>query len=106
MAISKNKQNKLARSKQYIKEQRSKMLLECGYSKLKQKHKASQRPDMPNYKVESKYQLSDSIGNGFKKLSGAHHPDAKQFPVYEAHKSNPVLQLSFDGNQFSGGKKT
>mgnify|MGYP006869342480 CR=1 FL=1 len=106
MAISKKKINKAKNSKLYIKEQREQMLAKCGYTALKQKHGKSKGVEFPDYKVESRYQLSNNVpSNGTKIKSGAHHPDAKQFPVYEGHKSNPVLLTSFDGTQYAGGKK-
>lgn len=105
MPISKKKIQKKVDSKRYIKEQREKMLAMSGYSALKAKHGKSERPPMPDYKVESRHALSNKAGNGLKVRTGAEHPDAKQFPIYEGHKSNPVLQINFDGKQYSGGKK-
>ena len=107
MPISKKKQAKKAASKAFIKEQREEMLAKVGYLDLKRKHGKSLGPQIPSYKVESKHELSQRIPpNGLKVKSGAHHPDAMHFPVYEGHKSNPVLQINFDGKQYSGGKKT
>lgn len=106
MAISKKKIAKKAASKRFIKEQRETMLAKCGYNALKEKHGKSKGVAFPDYTVESKHQLSNKIPvNGLKNRSGAHHPDAKQFPVYEGHKSNPVLLTKFDGTQYAGGKK-
>ena len=107
MAISKKKIAKKLASKKFIKEQRETMLAKCGYNALKEKHGKSKGVAFPDYTVESKHPLSNKIPiNGLKNKSGAHHPDAKQFPVGNDHKSGLRLIVATDDLKFMAGKKT
>lgn len=103
---SKKKQAKKAQSKIAWTKFREEILKKSGYTKLKAKHGKSARPEIPDYKVESPAPLSNKVANGFVQRTGAQHKDAKKFPVYEAHKSNPVLMIRTDDSKFAGGKKT
>lgn len=107
MPISKKKQAKREASKKYFAEQRETLLAKVGYTKLKAKHGKINPLAIPDYKVESKHPLSHKVSpNGLKVRSGAEHPDAQKFDLYEGHKQGPTLQINFDGKQYSGGKKT
>lgn len=106
MSISKKKSKKKEDSKKYIATAREEMRAKFGYNKLKAKHSKSQRPDMPNLKVESKYDLSNGVANGFKRRSGAEHPDAIQFPVGNGHKQGLELIYSEKYVSQMNGKKT
>ena len=103
--ISNKKKTRRQKSKQAWEDHRRKLLDRVGYTKLKAKHGQSAPADMPDYSVDSRYKLSNTIGNGLRVKTGGQHADAKQFPIYEAHKSNPVLMIPSDGKEFSGGKK-
>lgn len=104
--ISLKKQQKKIKSKSYIAEERMKMLEKFGYNDLKKKHRKSIRPDFPDLKINSKYELSNSIGNGIKKKTGAEHPDAKLFPIQQVHKQGYTLFTRADDPKYAGGKKS
>lgn len=106
MAISKKKQAKKKASKDFIEKSRAAILKKVGYDKLHAKHGSSSRPAIPDYKVESKYPLSNNVANGFKKRTGADHPDAIQFPVGNSHKQGLELIYSPDYANQMNGKKT
>jgi len=107
MPISKKKAQRKADSKKFIKEQREKMLAKVGYADLKAKHGKSKRPDIPDYKVKENVPLSNRVSpNGMKVKSGAHHPDAIQFPVGNSHKQGLELIYSPEYASQMNGKKT
>ena len=107
MPISKKRVQKKADSKKYVKEQREQMLAAVGYDALKAKHGKSKRPDIPNYKVKENAPLSNRVSpNGMKVKSGAHHPDAIQFPVGNSHKQGLELIYSTKYASQMNGKKT
>lgn len=102
---SKKKRAKQKASQEAWSTFRKDLLMKTGYTKLKAKHGSSLKPDFPDYKTESNYSLSDTIGNGLKTKSGANHADARKFEIYEGHKQGPMLMVPSDGREFSGGKK-
>lgn len=107
MPISKKKKAKKQASKSFFAEQREILLAKVGYTDLKAKHGKTVGPQIPNYKVESKHPLSNNVSpNGLKRKSGAHHPDAIQFPVGNSHKQGTELIYSKDYVAQMNGKKT
>ena len=106
MTISKKKAQRKADSKKFIKEEREKMLAKVGYDVLKKKHGKVKAIPFPDYKVKENAPLSNRVSpNGTKVKSGAHHPDAIQFPVGNDHKSGLRLIVRTDDLQFMAGKK-
>lgn len=105
--ISQKKLNKKLASKQYIQEERKKLLDSVGYTDLKKKYGKSRRPEFPNYKIDSQYSLSNKVDeNGLRKPRGAEHPDAIEFPVGNSHKQGLELIYSRNFAKDMNGKKT
>jgi len=105
LALSKKKLAKKLKSKLFIANARKDVLKQVGYDKLKAKHGKSAPVEIPNYKVENPYPLSNKAGNGFKKATGAQHPDAIEFPVGNDHKSGMRLIVKSDDLAYMSGKK-
>lgn len=93
-------------SKKTIQEIRQEHRDRFGYTKLKMKHGKSKRPDFPDLKTTPKYKTSDTVGNGLVVLSGASHPDARQFPIQQVHKQGYTLFTGADDASYAGGKKS
>ena len=96
-----NKAERLAKAKKEL----EKTLNKTRFHEIKAKHKNNRGIEFPNLKVHSKIPLSDKIGNGLMVRTGAHHPDAKQFPVGNSHKQSLELIYSKDYVQYMNGKK-
>lgn len=83
---------------------REKLLAQVGYTRMVERGLKSQRPEFPDLRVESKYNTSDVVGNGF-----APRPlpsDAREFPVGISHKQGPMLITAADRLEDMGGRKT
>ena len=103
---SKKKLAKQKAKKELLTKFRESILKKSGYTDLKNKHKKSRRPDFPDLKTDNKYQLSNSIVNGFRVKPASEHPDAKQFPVGNSHKQGLELIYSKDYASQMNGRKT
>lgn len=102
LKIGLSKQQRLDKAKREL----DKTLNRTGYNDLKAKHGKVSVVEIPNYKVESKHALSNTVGNGLRIRTGAHHPDAKQFPVGNSHKQGLELVYSKEYVSQMNGKKT
>jgi hypothetical protein len=102
LKIGLSKQQRLDKAKREL----DKTLNRTGYNDLKAKHGKVSVVEIPNYKVESKHALSNTVGNGLRIRTGAHHPDAKQFPIGNDHKSGYRLIVATDDLKYMAGKKT
>ena len=98
--------NKKKKSKEAWKSFREGILKEVGYNKLKAKHGKSERPSMPDLKIDNPVPLSNKVANGFVKKTGANHKDAKNFPVGNSHKQGLELIYSEVYASQMNGKKT
>jgi hypothetical protein len=98
-----NKAERLAKAKREL----DKTLKRTGFFEIQAKHKGNKGIKLPDYKVEQNVApTSDAITNGFKVVTGAHHPDAFQFPVGNDHKSGYRLIIATDDLKYMAGKKT
>lgn len=98
-----SKQQVLANAKKQL----DRVLDRTGYFALKAKHSKITLNRFSDLTVDTSGlpPLSDTIGNGLTRRSGAHHPDAIQFPVGNTHKSSLTLILKSDNLEYMSGKK-
>lgn len=94
--------------KEKARQELERVLDRTGYYALKAKHGRVKINRFTDLKVDNSHlpRLSDTIGNGFVVRTGAKHPDAKQFPIGNDHKSGVRLIIATDDLKFMSGRKT